>query len=107
MLSDILIEYDKVNHVALDDKVEERFLNPLQCKTQKNLDEVASWTNSNLMVLNEQKCDYQIFTRAREQFAARFLVNGKVIERKLSVKCYPKDPNIVPYPLATLKCSHA
>ena len=22
-------------------------------------------------------------------------------------KCYPKDPQIVPYPLATLKCSHA
>ena len=77
MLGDILIEYDIIKHVVSDIKVGERFLNPERCNT-----EVAAWTNSNLMLLNEDKCDYQIFTRAREQFAARFVVNGKVIERK-------------------------
>ena len=72
MLGDILIEYDIIKHVVSDIKVGERFLNPERCNT-----EVAAWTNSNLMLLNEDKCDYQIFTRAREQFAARFLLTER------------------------------
>ena len=82
MLGDILMEYDMIQHVASDIKVGERFLDPQNCRTQENFNQVASWTSSNLMVLNEDKCDYQIFTRAREQFAARFFANGKLLERK-------------------------
>ena len=82
MLGDILIEYNMIKHVASDIKVGERFLDPQNCRTQENFTKVASWTSSNLMVLNEDKCDCQIFTRAREQFAARLFVNGKLIERK-------------------------
>ena len=82
MLGDILLEYDIIKHVASDIKVGERLINPEQCNTQENLTEVATWTNSNFMLLNEDKCDDQIFTRAREQFLARFAFNGKVIERK-------------------------
>ena len=65
VLGDILMEYDMTQHVASDIQVGERFLNPQQCNTQENLNFVASWTDRNLMVLNENKCDYQIFTRAR------------------------------------------
>ena len=86
VLADILIEYDITQHVASDVNVEERFLNPQQCKTQEKFNLVASWTERNLMVLNEDKCDYQIFTRAREKFSARFFVNGKILERKYCFK---------------------
>ena len=35
-------------------------------------------------------------------------LEGKYIHKSiLSISNYPKDPQIVPYPLATLKCSHA
>ena len=86
MIGEILVEYDVIEHVASDVGIGQKFLAPEQCTTQANLNQVATWTASNLMVLNEGKCDYQIFTRAREKFAARFFVNEKLIERKYVCK---------------------
>ena len=82
MIGDILIEYNFLDHVASDVGIDQRFLDPSRCQTPENLNQVALWTDRNLMLLNEKKCDYQIFTRAREKFASRFVVNEKFIERK-------------------------
>ena len=54
--------------------------------TPENLSAVAQWTDDNLMLLNEAKSEYQIFTRARQDFAARFSINDKTIERKYEAK---------------------
>ena len=38
------------------------------------------------MLLKEIKCDYQIFTRSRQEFASCFIVNNTHIERKYVTK---------------------
>ena len=53
---------------------------------QDNLDTIAKWTDDNLMKLNEEKSNYIIFTKAREQFAARLTLNNKQLERKKVTK---------------------
>ena len=82
IIGDILVEYNFLEHVASDVGLGQRFLDPNQCQTPDNLNQVALWTDHNLMLLNEKKCDYQIFTRAREKFASRFVIKQKFIKRK-------------------------
>ena len=85
-LSDILIEYDFRQHVASDVGVNQLFLPPEKCRTQGNLDLIAGWTDDNLMQLNEAKSNFLIFTRARNDFASRFVINNKNIDRKYVTK---------------------
>jgi hypothetical protein len=86
MLGDALVEYDVLQHVPSDVGINQMFIDPEKCQTQTNLDGIAAWTDNNLMKLNEAKCDYQIFTRSRQEFAARFTVNSKLIDRKSVAK---------------------
>ena len=86
MLGDILTEYDVWQHVPSDVGVDQKFIDLSKCKTPDNLDFIAKWTDENLMKLNEAKSEYQIFTRARQDFAARFSINNKTVDRKFSAK---------------------
>ena len=53
---------------------------------QDKLNTIATWTEENLMKLNEEKSNYIIFSKAREEFAARLTLNGKLLERKKVTK---------------------
>ena len=86
LLGDILTEYDFKQHVASDVGIGQKFLDPRSCKMQDNLDTIAKWTDDNLMQLNEAKSNYIIFTKAREEFAARLTLNNKQLERKKVTK---------------------
>ena len=50
-----LIQYDVKSHVPSDVKVGSMFLPSSNCKSQSILDEVAEWTDSKKMMLNEDK----------------------------------------------------
>ena len=86
MLGDILTEYNFLEHVPSDIGVDQPFLDPSKCTTNENLNRIATWTDENLMLLNEAKSEYQIFTRSRQEFAARFSINNRTIERKFASK---------------------
>jgi hypothetical protein len=86
MLGDVLVEYDFQQHVASDVGLGQEFLDPSLCNTQEQMNTIAEWTDQNLMHLNEAKCEYQIFSRARNELAARFTVNDKHMDRKYSAK---------------------
>ena len=53
---------------------------------QENLNGIATWTDENLMKLNEEKSNYIIFTKARQDFASRLTLNNKILERKTVTK---------------------
>ena len=72
--------------MASDVGVGQKFLDPNQYEMQKKLDTIATWTDENLMRLNEEKSNYIIFTKAREDFAARLTLNEKLLERKKTTK---------------------
>ena len=87
MLGNILTEYDFSSHVAADIGLGVRFIPAQELETQENLLRIADWTDLNHMKLKESKTDYIIFTRAREEFATRLILNGKFIERQSVNKC--------------------
>ena len=86
MIGSLLTSYDFLNHVASDVGIDQLFLDPQHTSTQSNLDQIATWTNNNLMRLNESKTSYIIFTRACQQFATRLTLNGSLLERKNTIK---------------------
>ena len=86
VLGDILTEYNFKNHVASDVGIGQQFLDPESFGMQEKLNTIATWTDKNLMKLNEEKSNYIIFTKAREEFAARLTLNEKLIERKKVTK---------------------
>ena len=86
VLGDILTEYNFKNHVASDVGIGQQFLDPESFGMQEKLNTIATWTDENLMQLNEEKSNYIIFTKAREEFAARLTLNEKLIERKKVTK---------------------
>ena len=86
VLGDILTEYNFKNHVASDVGIGQQFLDPESFGMQEKLNTIATWTDENLMKLNEEKSNYIIFTKAREEFAARLTLNEKLIERKKVTK---------------------
>ena len=55
MLGLWLSEYNFNNHVASDIGIEENFIDPRNLTTQESLDTIASWTDKNLMKINEKK----------------------------------------------------
>ena len=48
---------------------------------QGHLDYISSWTDRNLMKLNEAKCNYLVFTRTKENFGTRLAINDVVMNR--------------------------
>ena len=87
MLGHILTEYDFSSHVASDIKLGDKFLPTHELQSQVNLDQIASWSDTNLMKLKESKTDYMVFTRARQPFSTRLTLNGKYIDKKEDSKC--------------------
>ena len=81
LLGNILIEYDFTQHVASDIGIGQLFLPPENCQTQINIDSITKWTEDNLMQINELKSYYLVFTRSKRDFATRFTINNKYLER--------------------------
>ena len=67
--------------MASDIGIDQLFLPTYGSKTQNNIDSIAKWSDDNLMVINEMKSYYMIFTRAKKDFATRFTINNKFLER--------------------------
>ena len=53
---------------------------------QTNLQDVADWTNQNLMMLNEKKSAYIVFSRSKTQFSTRLTLNEVTLERLSVIK---------------------
>ena len=81
LLGNLLTEYDFTQHVASDIGIGQSFLPPQKCQTQVNLNTIATWTDENLMKMNEAKSNYLVFTRSKEKFATRFTLNNKHLEK--------------------------
>ena len=80
-LTGLLVEYDTWKHVPSDISTDQMFLPPEATKTQHNLNEIARWTDENMMSINITKTKYMIFTRSRTDFATRLMVNGQKIDQ--------------------------
>ena len=75
-LSGLLTDYNFIEHVASDVGVGQSYLPAETFPTQDHLNFVSNWTSENLMKLNEDKCNYMIFSRAKEDFVTRLTVNN-------------------------------
>jgi len=75
-ISGALIDYDFTQHVASDVGINQKFLPASTYGMQNSLNNLATWTESNKMALNEDKTNYMIFSRSRSDFATRLTVNG-------------------------------
>ena len=53
---------------------------------QNKLNDISEWTKQNLMLLNESKCNYIIYTRSKEEFSTRLTMNGVILQRVSAVK---------------------
>ena len=82
LLSGLLTEYNFIEHVASDIGLDQKFLASETYQTQKDLNQITSWTESNLMKLNEAKCHYMMFTRSKTNFVTRLKVNDQTIDQK-------------------------
>ena len=76
------MEYNFHEHVASDIGIGQQFLPAENYPVQENLNEVARWTDNNLMRLNEAKCHYMIYTRTHSDFTTRLTVNGQNLDQK-------------------------
>ena len=80
-LSGLLVEYNFYQHVASDIGIEDKFLPASSYGVQNNLNYINNWTNKNLMVLNESKCNYMLFSRSKTDIATRLTINGQYLDR--------------------------
>ena len=80
-LSGLLIDYDFKQHVASDVGIDDKFLPAEHYQMQDNLDYISHWTKDNLMKINEEKCNYMVFSRSEEQFTTRLAVNNVKLDR--------------------------
>ena len=85
-MSDVLIQYDFWAHVASDIAIGQRFLPPSATRTQFYNNGIALWTQQNHMKLNSSKSKYMLHTRIKEDFATRFTLDEKYIERQSATK---------------------
>ena len=53
---------------------------------QKYLTSICDWTRENLMLLNEKKSHYIIFSRAKSEFSTRLMLNEITLERKSVIR---------------------
>ena len=81
-LAGLLTDYNFTNHVASDIGIGQSFLPADSYPTQDHLNFVANWSDEHLVKLNEEKCNYMVFTRSREDFSTRLTVNNCTLEKK-------------------------
>ena len=81
MLAETLVKYDIIQHVASDIPVDHLYLPPEKIEMQNHLNDITKWTEENFMLLNEEKSKYIIFTRSKQEFSTRLLMNDTPLER--------------------------
>ena len=86
ILTDHLSEYNFKNHVPSDVGSDHLFLDPRKIAMQSHLNQISSWTDNNLMMLNESKSSYIIFSRTKDPFSTRLKINNITLERKSVIK---------------------
>ena len=86
ILSDQLTDYDVKYHVPSDVGIGQPFLSPSKFETQQHLNYISDWTRENLMLLNEKKSSYIVYSRAKSEFSTRLTLNGTVLERQSVIK---------------------
>ena len=86
VLTELLTQYDFKNHVASDIGIDHAYLPPENYDMQRNLSDISKWTKNNLMLLNESKCSYIVFTRSKSRFSTRLKINEVPLERRSVVK---------------------
>ena len=82
ILTDQLRQYDFKTHVASDIGNDHLFLDPEKIAMQTYLDQISDWTEQNLMLLNERKSSYIVFSRSKEAFSTRLKIKSITLERK-------------------------
>ena len=85
-LAGILKDYDCWNQVPSDIRLDQKYLPPECLTTQVSLNQIAEWTNQNLMLLNPLKSNYMMFRCSKSDFATRLAMDGKLLDRKTEVK---------------------
>ena len=63
-LSGLLCNYNIMQHVASDIGLGQKYAPSESYPMQDQLNNIANWTEENLMKLNEQKCNYLIFSKS-------------------------------------------
>ena len=48
---------------------------------QDSLNLISNWTEDNMMKLNEQKCNYMVFSRSESKFSTRLKINNIHMDR--------------------------
>ena len=85
-LSGLLTDYNFTEHVASDIGIGQVYLPAVSYPTQDKLNYISNWSTENLAKLNEEKCNYMIFSRAQEDFATRLTVNNCKLDQKSVTK---------------------
>ena len=80
MMAGLLTEYNFKLHVASDIGIDEHYIPATSLKTQENLDNIAQWTDLNMMKINEDKTKYMVFSRSETEVATRLAVNSRTID---------------------------
>jgi hypothetical protein len=74
--ADIVSPDDRYKYiVAADVGIDDQFLPADAYQTQDSLNYIANWTAENKMKINEDKCNFMIFSRSEEKFATRLALN--------------------------------
>ena len=61
--------------------INQKFLPASTFGMQQSINNLATWTQSNKMELNEEKTNYMIFTRSKSDFVTRLTVNGYKLDQ--------------------------
>ena len=80
-LSGLLTEYNFTEHVASDIGVGQTYLPADSYPIQDHLNFISNWSDENLVKLNEDKCNFMIFSRSMEDFATRLTINNCKLDR--------------------------
>ena len=86
LLAGLLQDYNFNEHVASDIGTDEKYLPPESFPTQDTLNSVSDWTQKNLMLMNEKKSNFMIFSRSQTKFATRLKLNGVSLEKVSATK---------------------
>ena len=85
-LAGLLTDYNFHLHVASDIGIDQHFLPSSSYGVQDQLNTISQWTEDNLMKVNEKKCNFMVFSRAKVDFATRLKVNNSVIDNMNAIK---------------------
>ena len=85
-LGGLLTDYDCLSHVPSDVSVNQKFLPPQSFTTQSTLINISEWTVHNKMLLNPSKTNFMIFTRSKEEFTTRLVLDNQTIKRQHAIK---------------------